>query len=65
LANFNESETCGSVKTLIFASVKLAYGSETSVSIAIEEIAQNEWMKKVYETEITPNFDKLYKKPGY
>jgi 4-oxalocrotonate tautomerase len=38
---------------------------ETSVSIAIEEIAQNEWMKKVYETEITPNLDKLYKKPGY
>jgi 4-oxalocrotonate tautomerase len=37
----------------------------TSVSIAIEEIPQNEWMKKVYDTEITPNLDKLYKKPGY
>jgi 4-oxalocrotonate tautomerase len=38
---------------------------ETSVSVAIEEIAREEWMKKVYDTEITPNLDKLYKKPGY
>ena len=38
---------------------------EGSLSIAIEEVAQNEWMKKVYETEISPNLEKLYKKPGY
>jgi 4-oxalocrotonate tautomerase len=38
---------------------------EKSVSIAIEEVAQNEWMEKVYDTEITPNMDRLYKKPGY
>ena len=38
---------------------------ESSVSVAIEEIAENEWMKKVYDTEIIPNLEKLYKKPGY
>jgi 4-oxalocrotonate tautomerase len=38
---------------------------ESSVSVVIEEIPQNEWMKKVYDTEIIPNLDKLYKKPGY
>jgi len=38
---------------------------ESSVSIAIEEIAENEWMEKVYDTEIIPNLEKLYKKPGY
>ena len=45
--------------------MKVANKPETSVSVAIEEIAKNEWMKKVYDTEITPNLDKLYKKPGY
>ena len=38
---------------------------ESSVSIAMEEIPEKEWMKKVYDTEITPNLEKLYKKPGY
>lgn len=38
---------------------------EAAVSVAIEEVAENEWMKKVYETEIRPNFERLYKKPGY
>lgn len=38
---------------------------EGAVSVAIEEVEESEWMKKVYDTEIRPNFDKLYKKPGY
>ena len=38
---------------------------EGAVSVAIEEVAENEWMEKVYETEIRPNFEKFYKKPGY
>jgi 4-oxalocrotonate tautomerase len=38
---------------------------EAAVSIAIEEVDESEWMGKVYDTEIRPNFDKLYKKPGY
>lgn len=38
---------------------------EGAVSIAIEEVAENEWMDKVYEAEIRPNLEKLYKKPGY
>jgi 4-oxalocrotonate tautomerase len=39
--------------------------TEAAVSVAIEEIPENEWMEKVYETEIRPNLEKLYKKPGY
>lgn len=38
---------------------------EGAVSVAIEEVVENEWMDKVYETEIRPNLEKLYKKPGY
>lgn len=38
---------------------------EAAVSVAIEEVNENEWMDNVYETEIRPNMEKLYKKPGY
>ena len=38
---------------------------EGAVSVAIKEVNENEWMEKVYETEIRPNLEKLYKKPGY
>lgn len=35
------------------------------VSIAITDVEENEWMEKVYATEILPNMNSLYKKPGY
>ena len=38
---------------------------EAAVSVAIVEVVENEWMEKVYDTEIRPNLEKLYKKPGY
>ena len=38
---------------------------EGAVSVAIEEVAENVWMDKVYDAEIRPNLEKLYKKPGY
>jgi 4-oxalocrotonate tautomerase len=42
----------------------LDYGEE-SVSVAIEEVKPQDWMEKVYNPEILPNIEKLYKKPGY
>ena len=42
----------------------LNYGPE-SVSVAFEEIPAKDWAKKVYHSDIVPNEDKLYKKPGY
>lgn len=45
--------------------VNIVNKPEGAVSIAIEEVAENEWMDKVYEAEILPNLEKLYKKPGY
>ena len=36
-----------------------------SISVAIEEIAAQEWKEKVYDPEIIEKSDKLYIKPGY
>ncbi len=39
--------------------------SESSVSVTIEEVKQEEWTEKVYKPDIQAKWDKLYKKPGY
>ncbi|MBR3340491.1 MAG: tautomerase PptA [Clostridiales bacterium] len=38
---------------------------ESSVSVAIKEIEKEEWKNKVWDTQIAPEKDSLYKKPGY
>jgi 4-oxalocrotonate tautomerase len=38
---------------------------EESVSVAIEDIEPGDWAEKVYKADIIPNWEKLYKKPGY
>ena len=47
------------------AIMNIANKSEAAVSVAIEEIEESEWMEKVYDTDISPNLENLYKKPGY
>jgi len=45
--------------------VTIANCGEEAVSVAIEEVTQDDWDEKVYRPQILPNRDKLYKKPGY
>jgi 4-oxalocrotonate tautomerase len=42
----------------------LDYGEE-SVSVAMEEVRAQDWIEKVYKTEVKNKWDSLYKKPGY
>jgi len=39
--------------------------SDSSISVAIEEIPKEEWKDKVYDPEIIGKKELLYKKPGY
>lgn len=39
--------------------------SETVVSVAIEEVAPEEWPEAVYRPEIMEHPERLYIKPGY
>jgi len=45
--------------------VAIANVREENVSVAIEEVTPEDWDAKVYQPEILPNRDKLYKKPAY
>lgn len=40
------------------------YGEE-AVSVAFEEVDEQDWMEKVYKPDIQDKWDALYKKPGY
>ena len=42
----------------------LDYGEE-SVSVAIEEVAREQWADRVYRLDIVENASRLYKQPGY
>ena len=37
----------------------------SSVSIAIKEVGKEDWKSEVWDKEIAPEMDALYKKPGY
>lgn len=39
--------------------------AETSVSVAIEDVAKEDWAEAVYRPEIAAKPETLYKKPGY
>ena len=38
---------------------------EAAVSVAIEDVAPDQWGEKVYKPDIAAKPDTLYKKPGY
>ncbi|MBO9470885.1 hypothetical protein J7355_12305 [Endozoicomonas sp. G2_2] len=35
------------------------------ISVAIEDVAPSNWAREVYDREIAPKADALYRKPGY
>ena len=39
--------------------------SEASISVGIEDVAQDQWSATVYAPDITAKWETLYKKPGY
>ena len=43
----------------------IAKCEETSVSVAFEEVAPQDWVDKVYKPDILENKDLLYKAPEY
>lgn len=41
------------------------HNTDEAVSVAIVDVPMENWKDAVYDPEIKPNLDKLYKKPGY
>lgn len=45
--------------------VAIAKCEDKSVSVAFEEIEEEDWAQKVYKADILDKKDSLYKEPGY
>lgn len=45
--------------------VEIFKTEESSVSVAIYDVPQEEWKEQVWDRAIAPNIESLYKKPGY
>lgn len=45
--------------------IEVLGSSEKSVSVALEEIASEQWAEKVYRPDIVGATGTLYRKPGY
>lgn len=45
--------------------VTILGSKEASVSVAIVDVPPDDWISQVYDAEIAPAWDSLYKKPGY
>ncbi len=50
---------------LVRSVVEIAKCAEKSVSVAIEEVAPEDWAETVYRPEILDRAHLLYRKPGY
>jgi 4-oxalocrotonate tautomerase len=45
--------------------VKVLNCGEDAVSVAFEEVEQQDWAEKVYKPEIQDKWNTIYKKPGH
>jgi 4-oxalocrotonate tautomerase len=52
-------------EALTTALMRAAGSSETSISVAIEDVAPEDWVSKIYQPEIAGRLETLVKKPGY
>ncbi|MDQ1142912.1 MAG: 4-oxalocrotonate tautomerase [Chryseobacterium sp.] len=52
-------------KAIIDNIVSITGKNDAAISIDIIEVPQEEWMDKVYDIDIKPDIERLYKKPGY
>ncbi len=55
-------EIAAEITKAIIASAKC---TESDVSVAIDDVAADDWTEAVYKPDIQAHWDRVYKKPGY
>jgi 4-oxalocrotonate tautomerase len=64
-AGKSEAQKTALAQAMVEALKATLGSSDSSISVAIEDVAPETWMAQVYEPEIAPQLESLYKKPGY
>ncbi len=61
----SEEQKVNLTQEIIKAIISTTGKPEDFISISITDVQESEWMETVYDKEIKPELDNLYKKPGY
>ena len=61
----SEQQKTGLTNRIVEAVTSTLNYDEDSVSVALREVAPQDWAEQVYKADILSSRDKLYKKPGY
>lgn len=65
LAGRTEEQKARIAKEVTKAVMATTGNGEDAVSVAIEDVAREDWTQKVYRPDILDKWSKLFKKPGY
>lgn len=65
IAGQTEEQKSALAKEITMAIMRSTQSGEDTISVAIEDIAKEDWTEKVYKPDILKKWDILYKKPGY
>lgn len=61
----SEEEKVNLTQEIVKAIIRTTGKPEEFISISITDVQESDWMETVYDKEIKPELDNLYKKPGY
>jgi 4-oxalocrotonate tautomerase len=64
-AGKSEEQKAALAQAMVEALKATVGSSDSSISVAIEDVVPQDWMSQVYEAEIAPRLESLHKKPGY
>ncbi|MBB1200799.1 tautomerase PptA [Enterobacteriaceae bacterium 89] len=61
----NEEEKQALAADIAAAITRHLGSKDGAISVALNQVQQDDWKASVWDTEIAPNLDTLIKKPGY
>ncbi len=63
--NFSEEQKQALADEITAVIIRHFNSKESSVSVALNPVAEEEWKAQVWDVEIAPQRESLIKKPGY
>lgn len=63
--DLNDEQKAALAADIVDVIIRHFNSKDSSVSVALKQIAREDWKAQVWDTEIGPKLEELIKKPGY
>ena len=63
--DLNDEQKTALAEDIAEVIIRYFNSKDSSVSVALNQVNQEDWKAQVWDTEIGPKMDELIKKPGY